>query len=137
MSYTIRTCKICNKKIHIRQKGRSNSITNRCIHFKEQTYTLKQIEDKTIPIRTLLDLPNTANKPYLCVKHGTPLRFMSAIGRFTNLYYCDMCNKIDRLIPQLYIKRWKKQTWNSKWKTGDVKLTISLSYKEIMEKKIT
>ena len=130
--YTIRSCKICKQKIHIRPKGSLLQIRNKCPHITCELISQELLNDMTVPLNLIPDLPNVTIKPYLCTKHGTRLDFKHEIGRFTDMYFCKECHKIDQLIPTQYIKWWKKKTWNKHWKAGDVKFTVSPDYKTMM-----
>jgi len=131
--YTIRSCIKCGQKVHIRPKGRLFQVRNKCPHITCELISIDLLNEMTVPIVDIPDLPNVTIKPYLCTKHHVPLDFRRQLRRFTDLYYCPECHKIDLLIPPKYLKWWKKKTWNEKWQPGDVKLTISPDYNEITE----
>jgi len=118
--YTIRTCKECNKKIHIRQiTTKSYLIKNRCVHFDEVMSAAK-IEEQTVSLDQFRDLLSPHGFPLLCVKCGTILKLKEQCGRFTELHYCSGCAIVDKLIPMRHINWWKKRTYTNKWKVGDV-----------------
>ena len=134
MSYTIRTCKDCGQKLHIRQKGKTLYLKNRCVHFSKPTITATQLEEQAIHIdKLLLSAKRLQDFPQLCAIHKIPMNFVQYLRRFTELYYCPRCAIIDKLIPAEYIKKWKRKTYNTKWNPGEVKLIVSPSYETMVK----
>ena len=131
--YTIRTCIKCGKNLHIRPKGTLFQVKNKCPHVTCELISIDLLNEMTRPLNQVPQLPNITIKPYLCVKHSASLEFRRELSRFTDMYYCPECKKVDKMLPQEHVKWWKKRTHNNNWKTGDVKLTVSPSYDEFVK----
>jgi len=135
MSYTIRTCKECGQKVHIRQKGNLLDIKNRCVHFNESTISRTRLEELAVSTEQYSGIGKYKEDiPDLCVRHGVPMIFKNYITDTIELHHCPGCAVVGKLIPAKHIKRWKKQSHTNKWTPGDVKLIIVTNYKTMMER---
>jgi len=129
MSYTIRTCKECGQKIHIRQKGNSLELKNRCVHFNKSEIGRTRLEELAVPVNQFIGTGRYKEDiPDLCVRHGIPMVFKRYITDVIELHHCTKCKVVDELIPAKHIKQWKKKSHTTKWSPGDVKLIIVTNY---------
>lgn len=120
MPYTIRTCKECGQKVHIRPKGNLLELKNRCVHFDKSVIGRTRLEELAIPTNKFIGIGRYKQDiPDLCVRHGVSMVFKNYINEIMEVHHCPACEIIGKLIPARYIKQWKKYAIKDAWKTGD------------------